>query len=52
MKATAATATVENVLITPADAPLERALEDGLPPLTHAQVEYWRHLCGVLSLLR
>jgi hypothetical protein len=32
-----------------ADAPPAPASTDGLPPLTKAQVHYWRELCGVLT---
>jgi hypothetical protein len=59
MQATATTATVENVLvdtpptlssgITAAPTLPEWVLDDGLPPPTHEQVEYWRKLCGELS---
>jgi hypothetical protein len=60
MKPTTATATAENVLI--AASPLEASpdpsalpgwvIDDGLPPPTHANVAYWRQLCGVLSLAK
>src|SRR5258708_5959174 len=52
MKPTATSATAEKVLI---EAPAMAAFpvfDDGLPPPTHAQVEYWRELCGALSLVR
>src|SRR5262245_33622224 len=64
MKATAARATAQKVLIAvsqaseeplaevPTSAPASWILADGLPPPTHAQVEYWRQLCGVLSLAK
>src|SRR5262249_25389933 len=64
MNATAASVTAENVLISPSEALEEHLTEtlagalpewvvdDGLPPPTHAQVEYWRQLCGALSLVK
>src|SRR5262245_46515410 len=64
MKATAATANAENVLIGASEAPEEPlterpvgasaawGLDDGLPPPTHAQVVYWRQPCGALSLAK
>jgi hypothetical protein len=46
------TATAANVRIEdPAAEPLA-VLDDGLPPPTHAQVEYWRTPCGVLWLAK
>src|SRR5215813_7986081 len=54
MKATAATATANKVLIedTPPSSAGPEILDDGLPPPTHAQVAYWRELCGALSLAK
>ena len=61
MKPTAAAPTDQNVLIEAPDdllvgaavtASTEWVFDDGLPPPTHAQVEYWRQLCGVLSLAK
>src|SRR5262245_20925179 len=67
MKPTAGTATAEIVVIEAPQAPEEPlvdgpavgptasagwVLDDRLPPPTHAQVEYWRQLCGVLSMAK
>jgi hypothetical protein len=60
MKPIAATATAENVLIAalpPEASPDPSALpdwviDDGLAPPTHANVAYWRQLCGVLSMAK
>jgi len=64
MKPAAVTATAQNVLIEASDAhedPLlggppavsvDWVLDDELPLPTHAQVEYWRQLCGVLALVK
>src|SRR5262249_33384726 len=64
MTAPAATRTPDDVLIAPAEAPEEHVTEapagappewmlhDRLPPPMHAQVEYWRQLCGVLSVTK
>ena len=59
MKRKAMAAGAENVLF---DAPEEShaartppaswVLDDGLPPPTHSQVEYWRKLCGELTTPR
>ncbi len=56
MKATAALATAENVLVqapqellADSSASSDWVIYDGLPPPTHANVDYWRQLCGVLS---
>src|SRR5262249_19936223 len=59
MNATLAMANCENVLIEAFAEPLTEGstlpdwiVDDGLPAPTHAQVAYWRELCGVLSLAK
>jgi hypothetical protein len=53
MKATATTATAENVLIEVTPLSAEPGIfDDGLPPPTYGHVEYWRELCGALSLAK
>jgi hypothetical protein len=59
MNATASMAIAENVLIDASPEPStdssvlpDWVLDDGLPPPTHANVAYWRQLCGVLSLAK
>ena len=52
MKGMHATATAEKVMIEDAKADASVVFDDGLPPPTHAQIEYWRKLCGALSLVK
>lgn len=48
MNRTHATATAEEVMFEESEA-ASPASDDGLPPPTFAQIEYWRKLCGALS---
>jgi hypothetical protein len=50
MKTTAAVATAEKVLLEDTPPVAHIVCDNGLPPPTHAHVEYWRDLCGALSL--
>ena len=43
------TATAEKVTDEYVAAPLSPVIDDGLPPPTHAQIAYWRELCGAIS---
>ncbi len=43
------TATAEEVTIEESEAVSAVILDDGLPPPTHVQVQYWRELCGAIS---
>ncbi len=52
MNSTHATATAEKVMIEDTEADASVVFDDGLPPPTHAQIEYWRKLCGALSLVK
>jgi hypothetical protein len=51
MKGPYATATAEKVMLEESEV-ASPAFDDGLPPPTFAQIEYWRKLCGALSQVK
>ena len=52
MNGTHATATAEKVMVEESEATPSPVFDDGLPPPTYAQIEYWRKLCGALSQVK
>ena len=43
------TATAEKVTIEDLETESVAIIDDGLPPPTHVQAQYWRELCGAIS---